>query len=175
MENPNPANTETEVIYLEKIFNFLKETGIDYELSDEDFDSFLQGIKIENGRLKIKLKKLLCIGDILHEAGHLACIPANLRLKANGNISESLGEEYGYEMGVIAWSVAAALHLDIPLSHIFHQEGYKGDAGWLMEQYVSKNYIGLPLLQWMGLAAFEDELDGDKILPFPKMLRWTRI
>ena len=77
-------------------------------------------------------------------------------------------------MGVIAWSVAAAIHLNIPLSEIFHIEGYKGEANWLLEQYTSKKYIGLPLLQWMGLAAFEDELVENKILPFPEMLRWTR-
>lgn len=82
-------------------------------------------------------------------------------MSANDDIGNSLGEEYTYEMAVIAWSVAAALHLSISLTEVFHPEGYKGEWKWLMEQYESKNYIGLPLLQWMGLAAFEDELVED--------------
>ncbi len=175
MKGSHLDNIEIQATHFEKVSCFLKEIGIDYYVTDEDFDSFLKGIKIENGRLKINPKNLICIGDILHEAGHIACIPLDLRLSANDDISKSLGEEYTCEMGVIAWSVAAAHHLDIPLSEVFHKEAYKGDAEWLLEQYTSKNYIGLPLLQWMGLTAFEDELVEDKILPFPKMLRWTRI
>jgi len=175
MNATNLEKKDVRAIQLEKILSFLKEIGIAYYLTAEDFGSFLQGIIIENGHLRINPKNLLCIGDILHEAGHLACIPSKLRPKANDNISESLGEEHTYEMGVIAWSVAAALHLGIPLSEIFHEQAYKKEANWLLEQYTSKNYIGLPLLQWMGLTAFEDELVEGEVLPFPEMLRWTRI
>jgi hypothetical protein len=160
--------------YTEKILAFLREIGLEYRVVDEEFNSFLKGITIVNGVLKINIQELLCVGDILHEAGHLACIPLNLRLKANDNISESLGVNYACELGVIAWSVAAARHLEIPLSEVFNAGGYKGDAAWMLEQYNSGNHLGLPLLQWLGLAAYEEELDGDKIFPFPKMKRWTR-
>ena len=166
--------TEIHNSFLEKILAFLKEIEIDFYLSDEFFDSFLKGIKIVNGKLKINPKHLLCLGDILHEAGHLACLPSNLRSQANDNIEESLGEAYTFEMGTILWSVAAASHLKIPLSEIFHGEGYLGQGPWLLEQFSNKNYIGLPLLQWMGLTAFDDELIKDKVLPFPAMLRWVR-
>lgn len=168
------ANIETAVSDFEKVTTFLCEIGIDYYVSDEDFDSFLTGIKIEGGKLKINPKTILCVGDILHEAGHLACLPLSLRSEINDDVGKSLNGGPTYELAVIAWSVAAAIHLDIPLSEVFHVEGYKGDAIWLQEQYTSKNYIGLPHLQWMGLAAFEDELVDDKILPFPNMKRWTR-
>lgn len=174
MNMPNLETTESLATQLEKVFSFLSEIGIAHCLSDEEFDSFLKGVKIENGGLKINPKELLCVGDILHEAGHLACIPKALRHRANGDIRKSLGEDYTFEMGVMAWSVAAAVHLDIPLSHIFHPEGYNGEADWLLEQYSSGQYIGLPLLQWMGLAAGQDELSNDAILPFPNMLSWTR-
>ncbi len=160
---------------LKKVTKFLVGIGIEYCYTDEEFDSFLPGVRIEHGSLKINSNKLICIGDILHEAGHLACLPSNLRKKADDNIGESLGDEHTYELGVIAWSVAAALHLEIPLSEIFHTNGYKGDAKWLRDQYATKNYLGLPLLQWMEMAAFDDEIDGDTVLPYPKMIRWTRI
>ncbi len=159
--------------YLKRILEFLEEIGIVYYMTDEHFDSFLKGIKIEKGKLSINPEELLCVGDILHEAGHLALVPSNLRHQANNHIGESLGEEYTYEMGVILWSVAAAQHLAIPLTEIFHQKGYKGDAQWLMEQFESGNYIGLPLLKWMGLVAYDEE-KKDNIDTFPKMIRWTR-
>ena len=168
------SHPKNQATYLEKTASFLNQIGIEYHISNEDFDSFLGGVLIENGKLKINPTKLISIGDILHEAGHIACIPSNLRQRANDDISKSVGEKYTFEMGVIAWSVAAAFHLDIPLLEIFNQGGYKGEGEWILAQYSSKNYIGLPLLQWMGLAAFEDELIDDKILPFPAMLRWTR-
>ena len=174
MERMSQEKTTVQVSQLETITRFLEEIGIAYYFTEEEFDSFLKGVEIEQGKLRINPKNLLCLGDILHEAGHLACLPSHLRLQANGDIGKSLGEEYTCEMGVIAWSVAAALHLDMSLSEIFHQEGYKGDADWLIEQYSSKNYIGLPLLQWMRLAAFDDELVDNTILPYPAMLRWTR-
>jgi hypothetical protein len=174
IKGANLESNETQGTQLERVFHFLEDSGIEYYITNEDFDSFLEGIKIEKGKLKINPENLLCVGDILHEAGHLACIPSNLRSMANDNISESMGEEYTYEMGVIAWSVAAALHLDIALSEVFTEKGYKGEAQYLLDQFAAKNYIGLPLLQWMGMAAFEDELVDNEVLPFPKMLRWTR-
>lgn len=166
---------ESETNYLESVFHFLRELGIGCCISEENFDSFLQGVRIENGGLKINLKNLLCIGDILHEAGHLACLPSDLRAKANDNIEISLGPEHTYELGAIMWSVAAAMHLKIPLTEIFHEDAYRGDGQWLLEQYSNNNYLGLNLLQWMGMVAFDDEVDGVNILPFPAMLRWTRI
>lgn len=173
MKDAKLYTTKNQPIFLTRTFHFLEEIKIDYYLSDENFDSFLQGVKIQNGTLIINTKNILCVGDILHEAGHLACIPSTLRVKANDNIKDSLGEEYTFEMAVIVWSVAAAAYLEIPLTEIFHQEGYNGDANWLLEQYTAKNYIGLPLLQWMGLAVMEDKTVDGINLPF-KMLRWTR-
>lgn len=166
---------ESETNYLERVFHFLREIGISIYVSEENFDSFLPGVRIENGGLKIYLKKLLCVGDILHEAGHLACLPSNLRAKANDNIEMSLGVEHTYELGAIMWSVAAAKHLKMPLTEIFHVKAYRGDGQWLLEQYSNNNFLGLHLLQWMGMAAFDDEVDGVNMLPFPAMLRWTRL
>ena len=53
------------------------------------------------------------------------------------------------------------LDLDI----VFHPGGYKDDSEWLIEQFRSKNYMGLPLLEWMSLCTKEE---------FPKMNKWLR-
>jgi hypothetical protein len=163
----------SQATHLDKITRFLIKIGIGYHISEEYYDSFLDGVLIENGKLKINPKKLISVGDVLHEAGHLACIPSNLRPRANDDISKSVGEEYTCEMAVIAWTVAAAIHLDIPLVEVFNKGGYKGEGEWILGQYNSKVYIGLPLLQWLGLAAYEDELIENEILPYPVMLRWA--
>ena len=162
-------------LYLKRILGFLEEIGIGYQLTSEPCDSFLRGIKMVNGQLLINTRDLLCSGDILHEAGHIACLPPELRPKASGDIGATLGEQQTYELAVILWSVAAAHHLEIPVSEIFHDEAYLGYSDWFTEQASSNSYVGLPLLQWLGLAASDEELAAGKVQPFPAMKRWLRV
>ena len=45
------------------------------------------------------------------------------------NVSDLLaGEDAGEEMGAIAWSYAAALHIGLDPRVVFHEDGYKGAA-----------------------------------------------
>ncbi|MEM1321117.1 MAG: hypothetical protein AAGG75_12760 [Bacteroidota bacterium] len=162
-------------LYLEKIRSFLQEIGIPLQFTDEPCDSFLKGIKIVNGALRVNTNDLLCTGDILHEAGHLACLPSDLRSKASGDLTEAVGADNAFEMTAILWSVAAAHHLNIPLSEIFHPHAYRGDSDWLKEQMVAGNYIGLPLLQWIRLAASDEEVRAENAPPFPALKRWLRV
>jgi hypothetical protein len=159
---------------LRKVIDFLAVIGIPCTVSDQYFAAFLPGIRIVQGELEVNPRSLLCVGDILHEAGHLACLPAALRAQADDNIEDTFGPHQAMESGAILWSVAAAHHLDIPLTAIFHPAGYKGEADWLLDQYSSGNYLGLPLLQWMGLAATEKEQEEEGLPSFPHMLRWLR-
>jgi len=156
------------------VIAFLHEIGVDIELTQDKLDSFLPGVRIETGKLIVNKSALLCPGDILHEAGHLACLLPELRPKANDNITESLGPENSFEMAVILWTFAAAKHLDIPLEQVFHSDGYKGHGEWLIDRLENQEYIGLPLLQWLGLTAADSEVATGKAKPFPEMLRWMR-
>lgn len=153
---------------------FLNEIGIENRFTEDEFASFLPGVRIEQGVLVINRSQLLCPGDVLHEAGHLACLPPQKRAEANDNITESLGQEYSFEMAVILWTFAAATKLSIPLEQIFHSQAYKGESSWLIEQLETGNFIGLPLLQWLGLAPSDTDVQKG-YEPFPAMLRWTRI
>ena len=69
---------------------------------------------------------------------------------------------------MLLWSYAAAKNIGLAPEIVFHEDGYKGEAEWLREQFVSENYIGLPLLQWMGMT----DVEGG--YPFPKMKVWLR-
>ena len=113
-------------------------------------------------------ERLAYPGDILHEAGHIAV--ADPAERAQPSLSPTPGDE----MATLAWSYAALRHLDLAPDIVFHPDGYKGDAAWLIETYSAGSYIGLPLLQCYGLTV-EPKFAAERgVEPFPHMLRWLR-
>ncbi len=155
-------------LILKRIFEFFDEISLPYNLGEIPTETFLPGIQIKNGTLQINLKKLKYPGDLLHEAGHIAVSLSTERENLNDNIIENNSEKAGDEMAVLLWSFAAAKKIGLPSEIVFHEEGYKGEAKWLAEQFESGNYIGLPLLQWMGFTTAEGSH------AFPKMKMWLR-
>lgn len=155
---------------MNKIFSFLDEIGITITLKKIKEKTFLPGILIRQGNLIVDKDKLTYPGDLLHEAGHIAVTPQRERQYLNANVSsQNLSNKEGEEIAAILWSYAAAQHINIPIELVFHENGYKGDSSWLITQFAHKNYIGLPLLQWMGLTYQEDST-----LKFPEMKKWMR-
>lgn len=132
-----------------KILEFLEHIGLVIELCEFSQDSFLPGIKVTRGVMLVDLKRLEYPGDLLHEAGHLALLSQTERENWSGDFTDA----GGYELGAIAWSYAASIHLRLAPDIVFHQNGYKGDAAWLAEQYTAETYIGLPMLEWRGMAS----------------------
>jgi hypothetical protein len=153
---------------LERIFQFFDEISIQYNFTEIETETFLPGIQIKNGVLQIDLQKLKYPGDLVHEAGHIAVTKSEEREVLNDNVIENNAEKAGEEMAVLLWSYAAAKNIGLAPEIVFHEDGYKGEAEWLREQFVSENYIGLPLLQWMGMT----DVEGG--YPFPKMKVWLR-
>ncbi len=155
-------------LVLKQIFQFFDEISIQYNFTEIETETFLPGIQIKNGSLQIDLKNLKYPGDLLHEAGHIAVSLSAEREILNDNVIENNSEKAGEEMAVLLWSFAAARKIGLPTEIVFHEAGYKGEAKWLTEQFESENYIGLPLLQWMGLT----DIEGENA--FPKMKSWLR-
>ncbi len=143
---------------------FIRRIGLPIEETEISEPTFLPGTEIRDGVLRYDPGKLLYPGDLLHEAGHLALVPAAERPVTGGNVADGDPNRHGDEMAVMLWTYAAALELDIPPGIVFHADGYKGQNEWLTEQYRAGNYIGLPLLQWMELTDAH----------FPRMKRWLR-
>jgi hypothetical protein len=158
---------ERELV-LARIFQFLNEINVPYYFTEIESETFLPGIKIKNGELQIDLNKLKYPGDLLHEAGHIAVTASDTRKALNDNIVENDEAKAGDEMAVLLWSYAAALKIGLAIEIVFHEEGYKGEATWLRQQFEGKNYLGLPLLQWMKMT----EIEGESA--FPKMKTWLR-
>ena len=67
-------------------------------------------------------------------------------------------------MAAIAWSYAAALHLNLAPEVVFHAAGYRGGSRSMIENFSAGRYIGVPFLKWIGLT-------GDN---YPAMTRWLR-
>lgn len=154
-----PAQPEATVV-----IDFLR--GLGMEVAERPLlrDPFLPGIEIVAGGLVVDWARSPYPGDLLHEAGHLALLTPDERRKATSR----LVTDGGYEMGAIAWSYAACLELGLPVELLFHDEGYKGGAQALRDNFANRRFIGVPMLVWLGLATNDPPERGG----YPRMQRW---
>ena len=142
----------------DQIKPFLKSIGIKVHLKPFTESSFLPGVLVRGGELIVDFGQTFYPGDLLHEAGHIAVTPSDERRSLTGNV-EPGKKANSIELAAICWSYAAARHLEIDLNTLFHSDGYKGQSEWFIEMFEEGNYIGLPLLQWMGICRRDDEVD----------------
>ncbi|MEP7230699.1 MAG: hypothetical protein ABI691_10635 [Ginsengibacter sp.] len=157
------------IVFFEKAILFLDEIGIEtaFEMIDNE-DCFLPGFTIKNGKIIIDRNKIKFHGDILHEAAHIAVVPAEDRMLLNGKNIGSRKDAAAEEMMAIAWSYAACIHLKIDAHFVFHENGYKGGGGSIVENFNNGNYIGVPVLQWLGMTSTQNEV------VYPVMIKWLR-
>ena len=151
--------------YLPKILGFLSEIDIPVHEKPLPADTFLPGLELGPGCLYVDYAQLKYPGDLLHEAGHLAVTTSEQRALIGTDAIQQPWPTDGEEIVAILWSFAAARHIDLPLEIVFHPNVYKGYSDWLIESFESGTYIGLPLLEWMGLTESQ---------AFPKMKQWLR-
>ena len=150
-----------------RIVAFIREVGIPVEAAVLAGDTFLPGVAVMGGRLRVDPARLAWPGDLLHEAGHVAVgDPVN---RENG-VSDDPGEE----MAALAWSYAAAVRLGLDASVPFHDGGYRGGGKALAEAFSMGGYVGVPLLAMWGLT-IEPHRAKDAGAPgYPHMLAWRR-
>ena len=153
---------------VDQIVNFLIRIGIEATKTSLQQQTFLPGVSVHRGAILIDETKLLYPGDLLHEAGHLAVMPAEQRKQAQDNVSKKASEE----MMAIAWSYAALLHLGLEPSVVFHDGGYRGWSEALIENFTQGRYIGVPMLQWIGITVDEKRAKEVGIKPYPNMIKW---
>ena len=157
-----------KVALLDEIIRFLVAIGLQIRKTELNDQTFLPGIALDHGTLLIDESRLLYPGDLLHEAGHLAVIPPEKRRLAQDDIGKKASEE----IMAIAWSYAALIHLGLEPSIVFHDGGYRGWSGALIENFTNGRYIGVPMLQWIGLTADEKRAKEIGIKPYPDMIKW---
>lgn len=158
----------------ETIIHFLAQIGISVIETDLPDDCFLPGLQLKGSSILMDPKKMKYPGDLLHEAGHIAVTESHLRPLIGSDEMDPDWPSAGDEIVTMLWSFAALRHLDLPTNFVFHPEGYKGQADWLVESYDSGTYIGLPLLEWMGLCNSPEKAAKEGTEAFPYMIKWMR-
>jgi hypothetical protein len=136
-------------------------------LTDE---TFLPGLELQGGALVYDPERLRYPGDLLHEAGHLAVIPANIRHSDDPQIIQQALDNA--EVAAIAWSYAANCYLELPVDVLFHPNGYKGQSQALQFSFSMGVFTGLPLLEEIGLAVSPRRAATLGVAPYPAMQRW---
>ncbi|MCE7991410.1 MAG: hypothetical protein HEP71_05495 [Roseivirga sp.] len=147
----------------EKIIAFLDSIGISVVKTKISQDTFLPGIIINKGIIEYDPQLLKYPGDLLHEAGHIAVLAPQDRKKVAGDLRDYQTPSESDELGAILWSYAALTYLNIAPEIVFHENGYKNNSQWLIDQFENGTYIGLPYLEWKGMT--------DQQI-FPKVHRW---
>ncbi len=155
-----------------KIVGFLNEIGIQTIPAEFDRDTFLPGIWVSEGTLLIDEKKLAFPGDLLHEAGHLAVVPALLRSRLSDEVLVPDADSDDLETQAIAWSFAACIHLQIDPRIVFHENGYDGRSESLLLNFALGVFVGLAGLEENEMAFSEKKAREIGVAPFPEMQRW---
>jgi hypothetical protein len=157
------------------IIGFIESIGLTIKFVTGIQGTFLPGLRIEKGEILVDENQSFYPGDLLHEAGHLAVIPAAERPGlSNENIATR--EQYAAEeMMSIAWSYAACCYLELDARVVFHDNGYKNGGSEIAADFSNGRYFGVPMLQWVGLTT---DPASKNIAPgavlYPKMIRWLR-
>jgi hypothetical protein len=159
---------------IDKCVEFLRYIGIPVHFRPITTECFLPGISIEHGEIDVDLEKLKYPGDILHEAGHIAVVPAIERNSINEHSIAIREHRDAEEMMAIAWSYAACVHLDIDAGFVFHDNGYKGGGSNIAENFRQGHYFAVPMLQWVGMTKEKkNDTEPDNSV-YPAMLQWLR-
>lgn len=157
---------------LEKCISFLNSIGIKVIKEKLPSGCFLPGLSIKEGSIIIDMEALKFPGDILHEAGHIAIIPSAERATLNEVTIGKRENRDAEEMMAIAWSYAACVHIGLDPYFVFHDKGYKGGGSYIADNFRDKQYFGLPMLQWIGMAADEKNAAILNVQPYPNMIKW---
>jgi hypothetical protein len=179
--------------YFDPIVAFLREIGLPLQVGPFGAEGFLPGVTIKDGALRVDPDHLYVSGDLLHEAGHMAIVPARLRGQLGTNLEESLRDLLAglddplahlalqhTETMAIAWSYAALRALNLPPSVIFFAGGYRMEPEQ-QQQFVSLldsgNYFGIAHLARAGLTGpcgIMALLQQNGLAPYPQMTKWLQ-
>jgi hypothetical protein len=172
----DPAGPTGQLDITRRILAFLDEIGISIEHRTIEEKTFLPGILIAHGTLVVDSQKMLYPGDLLHEAGHIAMMPAAERGTVYNTVirkESSPDTDAMEEMGAIAWSYAASVHLQLPPQVVFHPDGYKGESESLADNFSTGQYFGVPPLNWLGMCNYGKVFHTEDP-PYPYMIKWLR-
>jgi hypothetical protein len=167
-------NGSDEMALLEQCIEFLHTIGIETTFRKIANKSFLPGLLINKGMIIIDKDTLTHPGDILHEAGHIAVVPGIDRSGLSERNIVNRKNREGEEIMAIAWSYAACIHLFIDPFFVFHEQGYRGGRDYITDSCRLKSYVGLSMLENIGLTVNEKNAQRLNVPSYPHMVKWLR-
>ncbi|MXV17044.1 hypothetical protein [Hufsiella ginkgonis] len=157
---------------INKLTGFISSVGLDLYFEHIEEATVLPGIQLRNGAMVVDRARLLYPGDLLHEAGHLAVLPASVRRTMSDRLASD-DIQLGGEIMAFAWSYAACVYLEIDPHIVFHAHGYQGGGEYVVSNFTSGNTVGVPLMEWFGLTYTKKTADELGKLPYPHMQKWV--
>jgi hypothetical protein len=130
-------------------------------------DDLLSGIRIERGELLVDGVRLLypaicCTKpDVWRLFSRTA--PA---LRARRTTARLLRK--GRDCAVLC----PELNIGLDPAIVFHGDGYRGAAQAIMENFAAGRYVGVPILEWVGLTASSARNGALGVRAYPHMLKW---
>lgn len=156
------------------IFDFIAGIGLPIVEGALPDATFLPGVELRAGGMVVDPARLLWPGDLLHEAGHLAVLPAHLRHIAEEDQPNATDAAHAGELEAMAWAYAAVHALGIPVEVLIHDGGYRGKSRDLLQMYAFGVYPGLKGLCDIGLTAAPGFTPDCGDVRYPRMLGWLR-
>ncbi len=173
MPDTDGPQAQARVALAHRVISFLRDIGLVVTEAEVPSDSFLPGLRIVQGGLQVDLDRLRWPGDLLHEAGHLAVVPAALRGTMDDALAELPPVPHGGEIEATAWAWAALRYLGMPSEVLFHEGGYHGRSQGLRTTFELGVYLGAAGLVSAGLAATPTQASAGAA-PYPHLMAWLR-
>ncbi len=171
---PNATTLERQH-WSQQVARFLRGIGIEVEdcRDGEAAKGFLPQVRIVEGRLVADLAQVFP-GDVLHEAAHMAVIPAPFRQLAHGTLKRANDAMHAYlaehgdgltrypedplcrailqadENEATAWQYAAAVAMGLPEQWLFPEGSYSGDSENVLLSLKASTFMGIHGLQAAG-------------------------
>jgi hypothetical protein len=155
---------------LRRIVDFIRSIGIEVNEGAMTRETLVPGMDIVRGTLLVDETMMCKPADLLHEAAHIALTAPSARSALDGTADTSPAEE----VSAIAWTWAASRHLDIDPGETFHVDVISGNGPTLLENFLERRYVGVPMLQYWGLTVEPKNAVLREVDPYPHMLRWLR-
>ena len=174
---------------LEKTIDFLNRIGLKVHVA-EGVSGFCEGVLIKSG--EIFVDPGCSPSSLLHEAGHIACIPdcyrtffsddlkAGMQRALNELNSLNLEPEHHLEIAMMqcsdpeatAWAWAAGIAIGLEPEHIILDSEYGGVGAEIRLMLSVGQYFGINGLKNAGMC------NAGKLVPhemkYPKMIRWLQ-
>lgn len=196
----NKLSTKTNREWCLAILDFLNGIGIVARAvppSAAMSQTFTPHVLIRNGQIDADIENVFP-GDILHEAGHVAVIPAPFRPLASGNLSAAFKAMHSYldenprglqtypedpicrailqcsDTEATAWQYAAAIEVGLPEHLLFPEGSYQGYAEENLTRLKDSQHFGINGLQAAGWTVLRAFPSSSRAMPpvFPKLAFW---